>query len=851
MKTKLIATPNSKISLHDDSTILIAGAGPSGIYAAMTAKRLNPKWNVLLIDSRSKSNMLKGGPSSCKGCQGLLAGQFFDLLKQDFGITVPQKLIAGKVYGMTLINVNNNKEKAVDLPFSIVDNFNAQQATSFITVGSGIAGYKGAENISFDMFMRKQAEKQGVKLIEGKVSNVWIPNDKEKKINVEIFNGEKKQNLLGDLFVNATGVNSTGVNVFKNKKNSTAWEKLNKANVKQKMMAQYEFRVDPAVLDKFGKNRVFVYVGLDNRVNSYIVGFKYELQGDSWVTVSILPQKNIEPIPHQNASKEEIKEYRLEQRKFFDQLKNKFLKETNIGLEIRIELQKKTQKVVLTYKKETGFETLHDEQTINNDLRLTPQCTCLPCFPISVSKKPYNQRYVEIGDIAGTQKFGRHGITYGSLAGRTALISAFNHGVSEQAFRKHYYQEFVSPLRWDAIFFGKIITQANGIIQNSKYLRTPSMGLLKYSLNMQKYVLHSLFGIGPNESFGSNLAKLITDTRLGTSLLSEITKNLHDSSFEKYKHFFESNSNLTPTTIPILVNAISGFGFLIKVQNKNLSQNNKPPKTSHQEYSHVIKAGDNHTILLELPNQSIFRMQNGSKKEIQNITAMIETRFKLSLEIDTLQNKSFIQSEFNKIIKEMLERTTGFSEISNMYMTIFTKMFNSFYSVGKNGRLDLRSFHRGAIYSRDKGTGKLQRLAQNKLSSETHYSSPNDVVMDKQYALNIFDGKQQILSSNYEIVYEDIVTKQVLIYTTYRNHPEFIKQLEHDINIKKFRTREVLRSTFVKLDETDHQELFLMMIGPDIVNLSSYMQNIMEIIPQLQTINSMFRRYVKKIQYEK
>ena len=338
-----------------------------------------------------------------------------------------------------------------------------------------------------------------------------------------------------------------------------------------------------------------------------------------------------------------------------------------------------------------------------------------------------------------------------------------------------------------------------------------------------------------------SIGTLLKETGLGMTIFGELLQTLRYEALDITSRIEKDGSDITSSTLQNLIDTVYRHGFEFKVYNNKWKRDLKKFGQSLRSNEHLIRLGEIHNLVLTSPKVKDFRERLAIREELKSIVATVSARFKFLLQIDALQNKSFIQEEFSKVQEVLLLKTTNLEDLSAMYVDLFSKMFNSFYSVGKNGRLDLRSFHRGAIYSRKKGSKNLRFISETKLGVGNFYSEFKEAKQDKRFAIDIIDGEKIPEHPDQELVMKDPKTGDILIYSTLRDHPEFNELFLRDVQEKKFRAREIARSTFVKLDETEDEELILMMIGPDLVNLKAYMQNVMGLLPQLRNINALFR----------
>jgi flavin-dependent dehydrogenase len=95
-------------------------------------------------------------------------------------------------------------------------------------------------------------------------------------------------------------------------------------------------------------------------------------------------------------------------------------------------------------------------------------CHCSPRMPVVAAVKPYGDRVVFVGDC-GTSRLYKDGIGADYRMAKAMSRTAFFHGVSEQAFHKHFRPACNSMINDNRI--GKFVFWVTGFIQKFKFLR--------------------------------------------------------------------------------------------------------------------------------------------------------------------------------------------------------------------------------------------------------------------------------------------------------------------------------------------------------------------------------------------
>ena len=95
-------------------------------------------------------------------------------------------------------------------------------------------------------------------------------------------------------------------------------------------------------------------------------------------------------------------------------------------------------------------------------------CHCSPKMPVAAAVKPYGDRIVFVGDC-GTSRLYKDGIGAAYRMAKAMSRTAFFHGVSEEAFHKHYRPACRAMINDNRI--GKFVFWVTGFIQHFKFLR--------------------------------------------------------------------------------------------------------------------------------------------------------------------------------------------------------------------------------------------------------------------------------------------------------------------------------------------------------------------------------------------
>lgn len=521
--------PTSDIRLRDGDKVLILGGGPAGCAAAMYLKNMKPSLKVIILDNRSEKAMNTGGPGSCKGCVGGISGFLLDQLEEDFGISIPSRLINNRIHKVKFINLlEHDKSNRFEIDFSGNLNWewNAPKNPSvLVSAGNGKGRYNHPEgkNISFDQFLRSKCREMDVEFINGYVNEVLIPEDKNDNVRVRFSRKRLKSTLIwfkktqngklmanpqtqvrgskeindAVLVINATGLNSRNRIELYSYKRVEKPESLRITVIPQratgKIMGIFDIDVDEDYLKKTFGNSMCVYGGVKG-ANTIVAAPKYMQKGGSWLTIGILLDRDVEP-EYDNICEEDhcnsAKPHAF--RKKMKSIRDEFLQKTELDKHLE------TQNI----KKST--------------------CRCTPIIPHDISMTPHGHRYVEIGDISGAMKYGRNGIPYAFRSAKKAVQVAIKNGISNDDFIIHYNQDFVAKIRRDNLL-GKYVMRLNGLINRYSMLAKPYYMLANNSPLLKRYAAQILLGVHRSDSYTQSTLNLLRDSYGGIKLIVELKR---------------------------------------------------------------------------------------------------------------------------------------------------------------------------------------------------------------------------------------------------------------------------------------------------------------------------------------
>jgi len=95
-------------------------------------------------------------------------------------------------------------------------------------------------------------------------------------------------------------------------------------------------------------------------------------------------------------------------------------------------------------------------------------CRCRPRIGITPAARPFTDRLVIVGDASCSRYF-KNGIESAFVTAKLAAEAAFDSGVSESAFGRHYWKKVRQTLIRDN-FYGRLLFQVHGLAARSKLL---------------------------------------------------------------------------------------------------------------------------------------------------------------------------------------------------------------------------------------------------------------------------------------------------------------------------------------------------------------------------------------------
>ncbi|MFC2170297.1 NAD(P)/FAD-dependent oxidoreductase [Acidobacteriota bacterium] len=190
----------SPLSLKNGSRISIVGGGPAGAFFAHFIHKMVIQSGLYLpVTIFDGKHFLQKGPKGCNLCAGVIAESLNQKLIEE-NLLLPEKRIVNRIDGYCFHVDGEN------LFLSCEENKKNKIATVFRGNGPRYSNFP--ETISFDDFLLTWAQDQGAQVISEPVWDIFLPEDKQKPVDVYYGKNNQKKKLEADLVVGAFGVNT-------------------------------------------------------------------------------------------------------------------------------------------------------------------------------------------------------------------------------------------------------------------------------------------------------------------------------------------------------------------------------------------------------------------------------------------------------------------------------------------------------------------------------------------------------------------------------------------------------------------------------------------------------------------
>lgn len=219
--------------IETGSKVAIIGGGPAGsffaLYLRYYAEQRGVRPEITIYQQRNFDDL---GSKGCKGCAGILSPSLLRNLSE-LGLSVPEEIVQSKI-----------EHYAVHSPYVLISMTKPERGAEIISIyrggGPRLSHYENL--ISFDGWLLREAQRQGVKVENQRVSRVYL----EQEAGLEVA-GKK---LKYDLVVLASGVNVKPVPILG----------LKYVPPKTQIMAQDELYVGTAEVESRLGNMAHVFL---------------------------------------------------------------------------------------------------------------------------------------------------------------------------------------------------------------------------------------------------------------------------------------------------------------------------------------------------------------------------------------------------------------------------------------------------------------------------------------------------------------------------------------------------------------------------------------------------------------
>ena len=262
------------------------------------------------------------------------------------------------------------------------------------------------ENISLDGYLLKHVIEQGVSVIHAPVQEIEFPTDIKCPVTLKYGKRGQLKEMEADLVVGAFGINSTMVDKIK---------RLNFGYQPPKTIktCQMEMPLSSSFIKESFKDSIYVFA----------LGLK------PFRFASMVPKKNyvtISLVGSRDLSKKDLVD-------FINQpiVRSKFPSD---------------------WKMPDKF------------------CMCMPKITLTHAKKPFNDRFVIVGD-ASISRIYKNGLESAYITSQLAAKAVFEKGISKEDFDRHYYRPAKKLLAMDN-FFGALMMKLSDFVITRRWLVT-------------------------------------------------------------------------------------------------------------------------------------------------------------------------------------------------------------------------------------------------------------------------------------------------------------------------------------------------------------------------------------------
>ncbi len=190
---------NVRLTLQDGAKIAVIGAGPAGSFFAHFARQLararGISVSITIFDAKS---FLKGGPPGCNMCAGVVPdGVVRDLARA--GIVLPPQKVQREIEGY-LFHAPGGRLGFTDVK--------REEHIYAVFRGNGPRFADSHDQVSFDDFLLRHVEGEGVTVVTEPVFGIQLPKDPRDPVVIHYGRPPVVSTLAADLVVGAFGLNT-------------------------------------------------------------------------------------------------------------------------------------------------------------------------------------------------------------------------------------------------------------------------------------------------------------------------------------------------------------------------------------------------------------------------------------------------------------------------------------------------------------------------------------------------------------------------------------------------------------------------------------------------------------------
>jgi signal transduction histidine kinase len=320
---------------------------------------------------------------------------------------------------------------------------------------------------------------------------------------------------------------------------------------------------------------------------------------------------------------------------------------------------------------------------------------------------------------------------------------------------------------------------------------------------------------------------------LNKKTLSDNLENSAAKAFSKYESLIYELENINKTNSTA---ALEEFYIILNKWGIELSHTGPlyGHENTYNKNFYAIPIGSSNYIHLlkpaDLPAVFLVNIKNKFLDLIDNKTKIIGAKY---------------DQEFKLLGQAVLQNNLSFYDIARKYLGLIKNLFDEFPTIGTSGRIQFKADFKAQIFEYDKATGLIRRIESttNLQITGIKYVDFEKPTQDKSFSLNLIGLLKEDIPKN------DLLTpifdeeKRAVVICANRRHKKFKKQYQYDIRTKKFDQDLNNHFIWIKTHDFQEKELYIMLIGPKIINFKQHAQTIYRQLLHLQQITDEFTRY--------